>query len=235
MSDSENRFISGNTSGRKLIIVIVFFAIVLVFSCAMFLTRISNWNNKDHQYIYKVINSENPVSSDWSPEFEIIDDMQLICSDCSQWLRSMISDCKAAGGSPVLYSCYRSDSAQQAFIDHLAQRFIEAGMTEEEAAARAVGITGEPGCSEHQLGYAVDIISAAFSEPELDMDSDPTMQWLYENSWRYGFILRYTASGTEITGVEYVPWHFRYVGSEAAEQIYTLGITLEEYNKMFFS
>ena len=63
----------------------------------------------------------------------------------------------------------------------------------------------------------------------------PTQKWLLENSWRYGFILRYPADGESVTGVIYEPWHYRYVGPDAARQISQLGLTLEEYISMFYS
>ena len=56
-----------------------------------------------------------------------------------------------------------------------------------------------------------------------------TQQWLREHSWEYGFILRYPQGTTEITGIVYEPWHYRYVGQEMAAEIHELGITLEEY------
>ena len=54
-------------------------------------------------------------------------------------------------------------------------------------------------------------------------------KWLTEHSWEYGFILRYPNGETDITGIIYEPWHFRYVGLEAAKEITEAGITLEEY------
>ena len=95
----------------------------------------------------------------------------------------------------------------------------------EEAAERAVA---RPGASEHELGLAVDLESR-------DGRSEPMYQWLQENAWRHGFILRYPLGGEEITGEDYTPGHFRYVGMSAAGQIYALQITLEEYMGMFFS
>ena len=62
----------------------------------------------------------------------------------------------------------------------------------------------------------------------------PTQKWLMENSWRYGFILRYPNEKSDITGIIYEPWHYRYVGEEAAAEIYELGLTLEEYLDMFY-
>ena len=57
----------------------------------------------------------------------------------------------------------------------------------------------------------------------------PAQKWLMANSWKYGFILRYPADKTNVTGIIYEPWHYRYVGKELAKELYESGLTLEEY------
>lgn len=81
-----------------------------------------------------------------------------------------------------------------------------------------------PGTSEHQLGLAVDI-NADTSK----CSRDDVYNWLLENSYKYGFIQRYPSGKTSITGVANEPWHYRYVGKEAAEEIHQSGLCLEEY------
>ena len=76
-----------------------------------------------------------------------------------------------------------------------------------------------PGCSEHQAGLAVDLNGATYD----------VYFWLQENSWKYGFIFRYPGNKTERTGVAEEVWHYRYVGEEAAAEIYRRGLCLEEY------
>ena len=80
-----------------------------------------------------------------------------------------------------------------------------------------------PGTNEHQLGLAVDINS------RISTPSGPLYSWLANNSYKYGFILRYPPNKVSITGVKYEPWNFRYVGKSAAAQIHRQGICLEEY------
>ena len=92
------------------------------------------------------------------------------------------------------------------------------GMTKEEAEAETGKSTAIPGHSEHQTGLAVDLNGP-----------DETYAWLAENCWDYGFILRYPDDKIELTGIIYEPWHYRYVGVEAAKQINELGMCLEEY------
>jgi D-alanyl-D-alanine carboxypeptidase len=56
--------------------------------------------------------------------------------------------------------------------------------------------------------------------------------WMAENCWQFGFILRYPDGKTDVTGIIYEPWHFRYVGLELAQELNQLGLTMEEYMDM---
>ena len=95
-----------------------------------------------------------------------------------------------------------------------------------EIAAQSVAV---PGTSEHQLGLAIDIIDRYYTNLDAGQENTGTQKWLMENSWKYGFILRYPNGSTEITGIIYEPWHYRYMGNKLAEEIFRLDVTLEEY------
>ena len=82
-------------------------------------------------------------------------------------------------------------------------------------------------CSEHQTGLALDINTASLSD---HFEETEEYAWLVENSWRYGFILRFPEGKEEITGYQFEPWHYRYVGPAAARVCYENGWTLEEYH-----
>ena len=75
----------------------------------------------------------------------------------------------------------------------------------------------------------MDIIDYNYPYLNEHQEDMPTQQWLMEHCWDYGFILRYPNDKSEITGIIYEPWHYRYVGVEAALEIRDLGLTLEEY------
>jgi D-alanyl-D-alanine carboxypeptidase len=85
------------------------------------------------------------------------------------------------------------------------------------------------GHSEHETGLAVDILSDTNSKMNETQADEAANKWLVENSWKYGFILRYPKDKTDITGIEYEPWHFRYVGCEAAEFLHEHDMVLEEF------
>ncbi|WP_346885161.1 M15 family metallopeptidase [Clostridium sp. UBA4395] len=83
----------------------------------------------------------------------------------------------------------------------------------------------KPGASEHQLGEAMDLASSSGWISE----GCPEANWIANNAYKYGFIVRYESGKEDITGYNYEPWHVRYVGSEMSEKIYNDGITLEEF------
>lgn len=141
--------------------------------------------------------------------------------EAAQYLEKMFNDAKAAGIELFAVSGYRSYDRQETIFTNKAS---SSGI---EAAAKVVA---EPGFSEHQTGLAMDI-SARSVQFQLTEKFGETAEgkWLAENAHKYGFILRYPKGKEEITSYQYEPWHFRYVGIEAAAVIYEKELTLEEF------
>ena len=150
-------------------------------------------------------------------------------SRCFAELVSMLDACRAAGGEPVVCSSYRPLSKQVGLYENQVKKLITSGMSREEAEIEAGKTVAVPGTSEHELGLAVDLCD--FDNQNLDdtQAETKTQKWLMEHSWEYGFILRYPETKSDITGIIFEPWHYRYVGREAAEEITKKGICLEEY------
>jgi len=137
-----------------------------------------------------------------------------------------------AGSEYGLYvtSAYRSYDTQQGLYDNKVQRVINAtGMSYEDALVEAATVVAKPGTSEHHTGLAVDLLHEDCYELEEYWDQSPAFDWMKKHCAEYGFILRYPKSKQSVTGVIYEPWHYRYVGVEAATEIMARGITLEEY------
>jgi D-alanyl-D-alanine carboxypeptidase len=120
---------------------------------------------------------------------------------------------------------------QSAWRAYDVQVRVYAGWVDRLGQTQADAQSARPGHSEHQTGLAVDIspvplscaLSACFGDT-------PQGQWLAANAWRFGYLLRYPADKTNITGFTYEPWHFRYIGVELATEIHTQGVTtLEEF------
>lgn len=95
-------------------------------------------------------------------------------------------------------------------------------------------VAARAGYSEHETGYAMDILSLEWTT-KTDFDTSLTFAWLVENAHSYGFILRYPEDKEDITGFTYEPWHYRYVGKDVAEYIYENDITFDEYYAYFIA
>lgn len=140
-------------------------------------------------------------------------------------LQQMFDDARNDGIYPTVSEGYRTHDEQQKMMDDKINSFVLQGYSEDTAESLAKEWVAEPGKSEHELGLALDI-----NADENGFSSDREVyDWLSENAYRYGFILRYPQGKEHITGIDHEPWHYRYVGKEYAQEIYTQQITLEEY------
>ena len=178
-----------------------------------------------------LVNPWHTVPENYTVELTPINSNYQVASAAYADYLEMILACENAGHQPVVCSAYRSQEYQQGLFDNKIQRLMEENphYSKEEAAVIAARSVAVPGTSEHQLGLALDIIDQRnwnLNESQAQM---PTQQWLMENSWRYGWILRYPDAKSEITGIIYEPWHYRYVGKTVAAEIHELGVCLEEY------
>ena len=114
-----------------------------------------------------------------------------------------------------------------AYRSYTTQKWVYQRYVNQEGTQEADTYSARPGCSEHQTGLALDINTASLSD---HFEETEEYAWLVENSWRYGFILRFPEGKEEITGYQFEPWHYRYVGPAAARVCYENGWTLEEYH-----
>lgn len=176
-----------------------------------------------------VVNPWNPLPEDWVCDLVTLSDGRRVDSRCYEAFEEMMAACRDAGYVPFLCSAYRTQETQQSLYDNKVQRLMNSGMGEEEAKVEAAKAVAIPGTSEHQLGLAVDIVDANMQDLTDEQEKTETQKWLMANSWRYGFIHRYPNDKTDITGIIYEPWHYRYVGKAAAQDIFNRDITLEEY------
>lgn len=133
------------------------------------------------------------------------------------WFLRMADDARQAGITLKSVSAYRSASYQ----DQLYRRYVA-----KDGRQQAETYSARPGFSEHQTGLAVDINAASRSA---HFENTTAYRWLVENSWKYGFILRYPEGKQDITGFTFEPWHYRYLGVELAAQVHESGLTYEEF------
>ena len=177
-----------------------------------------------------LVNEDNPLSEDFEPETAEADGGYLFDIRAVEPLRALLQAGREAGLDLVVTSGWRSWAYQeQLFEDKVERVMAETGLERAEAEEIAADEVACPGTSEHQLGLAVDIISNA--HPDLDEGWAETEEakWLREHCAEYGFILRYPPDKSDITGIVWEPWHFRYVGEEAAVYIMENDLCLEEY------
>ena len=179
-----------------------------------------------------LVNPWNYVPEGYTVELKPINETYQIAAIAYRDLNEMMTDCENAGHQPVVCSAYRTQEYQESLFQRKIERLLADptnSYTEAEAKAVAAQSVAIPGTSEHQLGLAADIIDNRNWNLDESQAKMPTQQWLMENSWRYGWILRYPNEKSAITGIIYEPWHYRYVGKEVAAEIHELGLCLEEY------
>ena len=142
----------------------------------------------------------------------------------SQAFQEMYAAALADGVELTLSSGYITPDRQARQFEKQVKIYTDQGVPEEEAKARAAFFVLPAYCSESNYGLAVDI-----GWPEADFSKSPAYGWLQKNAARFGFIERYTAQKTEITHFHPEPWHWRYVGAEAAAKMLEQDQCLEEF------
>ena len=177
----------------------------------------------------RLVNSHFQLELDYSVDLAEVENGLLVDRRIVDTTREMLSSMRAEGLRPVIVSAFRSNTRQRELLNLRVQELIDVGYAPFDAFEQINLSLAVPGSSEHALGLALDIASEHNTTLDGWTELSPEWLWLQNHSWRYGFILRYPEGKSHITGVIYEPWHFRYVGREAAEQIFTQGVTLEEF------
>ena len=185
--------------------------------------------------ILEVVDKENMLPADYMPsdlhtldasKYNVTRTIQLRESAYNS-LIPMLNDMNAANLEYAITSGYRSYTTQQYAFNYWA-RYV--------GLAEAGGFAASPGYSEHQLGTTVDIMSAENNFKATSyMGQTQVGIWLKDNAYKYGFVQSYPEGKTEITGYNYEPWHYRYVGKYVAGQIHENGLSLTEYLYDFYN
>ena len=171
-----------------------------------------------------LVNATHPIPEGYAVRLKEVSEGQFVDVRIWRELQQMFEDARADGIYPTVRESFRTAQRQQEIMDSYIASYEAAGASHENAVAKALKIVAVPGTSEHQLGLAIDVNTEKGAGAKT-----ATWKWFRENCARYGFILRYPEDKTKITGISYEPWHFRYVGVEAATEIMEQGICLEEY------
>lgn len=175
-------------------------------------------------------NAEYPVPEDYEVELEAIPGTeQSVDKRIYEPLMTMIGDMKDQGLSPIVCSGYRTLDKQEKLFNRKVLSFVKAGHTKEESYNLARQTISIPGSGEHCLGLAVDFYTRRYHKLERAFEDTPESKWLVEHAQDYGFVMRYGENKTDITGIQYEPWHYRYVGVEAANYMKDNELSLEEF------
>lgn len=188
--------------------------------------RIASFNLEDWNLI--LVNKDNPLEADVDCKLKSFDGFDVdtrIYDD----LDAMYKAAKEDGINLLMASGYRNYNTQVYLYEKKINYFKRLGYSQNEATEIASMKVTPPLTSEHETGLAVDILSYSHNCMDSDFGNSDAGIWLKEHSFEYGFILRYPEGKEEITKIQYEPWHFRYVGKEAAEFIYINNLTFEEF------
>lgn len=175
-------------------------------------------------------NDKYPVPDGYEfREVSIPDTDQTIDSRVLEPLMKMLDGAKKEGMNLIVCSGARSFEKQEQLFQQKKQYYIDSGKTEEEAYNLAKRVISVPGSGEHVMGLAADIYSRDYKALDEGFADTPEGKWLRKNSCKYGFILRYDKGKEAVTGIDYEPWHFRYVGKKAAKYLKKHKLSLEEF------
>ena len=173
-----------------------------------------------------IVNKYNSLTSEYIPELKTLNTKYGSGQLEQKTYDAFIKMCDEALLDNITLksvSGYRSYKTQETLYNNYIKR---------DGQTAADTYSARPGHSEHQTGMAIDINTASSSAK---FENTKEYEWLINNSYKYGFILRYPNNKPHITGYKYEPWHYRYVGIDAATKIYTENITYEEYYIKFLN
>lgn len=180
-----------------------------------------------------LINPWHALPESFIPELTEVDNQQYIDSRIVDTWNAWKEAALASGHRLFFASGYRNIELQANNFNNTYQSYLNQGYSEEEALNKTKEYLTEPGHSEHHTGLAMDIVDeewiVAGRGLETAYETQASQQWLVENMTDYGFVLRYPLGKEEITGIQYEPWHFRYVGQENAKFMVKYDLVLEEY------
>ena len=171
-----------------------------------------------------LVNREHPLPDNYHVELTELSNGEKVATSIYPALQQMFDDMRAEGIYPIVASGYRTHEEQQQILDEKTESYRAKGYSDAEAAALAEDWVAIPGTSEHETGLAVDINADGINSAGYEV-----YDWLLSHAHEYGFIKRYPEDKVELTGISNEPWHYRYVGRSAAEEIYKKGLCLEEY------
>ncbi len=179
-----------------------------------------------------LVNEDNPIPEGYDVNLVKITGGHRVDERIVDPLNEMFKAMRAEGLQPMVCSGYRTIEKQHNLFEEDIALQVRRGSTYDQAFYKAKEQTALPGASEHHTGLAVDIVGKTHQSLNAAQAKTKEAVWLAQHCAEFGFILRYPADKTAVTGIAYESWHFRYVGKEAAEYIMANNIAFEEFVDM---
>ena len=176
-----------------------------------------------------LVNKNHKVPEGYVVELEEVEDGHQVDKRIVESLKQMLADARKEGLSPLICSSYRTNDKQQKLYNNKVREYERWGCSSEEAKEFASYWVAIPGTGEHETGLAVDIVSKDYQILDEKQEQTDVQRWLIDNSYKYGFALRYPTDKKDITMINYEPWHYRYVGVDNATYMKEHDMCLEEY------
>ncbi|MCI5753948.1 MAG: M15 family metallopeptidase [Clostridiales bacterium] len=185
------------------------------------------------QWQYRLVNTEHLLDGSYAPEMTTLEGGHMFDARAADALKDFIAGARAEGLSVYMVSTYRSYETQKYLFDRKLSEKLAGGLGQDAAYAAAARIVAIPGTSEHQTGLAADITDQHYAYMNESLEDTALFQWMQAHCAEYGFIVRFPKEKQDVTGIMYEPWHFRYVGQEAAQYIMDNGLCLEEFVALY--
>ena len=180
-----------------------------------------------------LVNPTHYIPDDYEVNLVTVQGKYKLDEKAAEHAIELLAAAKKAGYDMQLCSAYRTVKKSEELYQRQIKKFLSAGYSQADAEKEAAKWVAPPGTSEHHTGLAMDLVSSdywgQYSDLEHDYDKFDSFKWMYANCAEYGFVLRYPEDKQDITGITYEPWHYRYVGVDAAKYIMENGLCLEEY------
>lgn len=180
-----------------------------------------------------LVNKQHPIPDDYLFELTTIKGQMQCDVRVLDELNKMIEDAKNEGYKLKICSPYRDEEKQNKLFSKKINKYMKEGYSYMESYKLAAQTVTVPGTSEHEIGLAFDIVSTSYTALNEGFGDTNEGQWLKNHCFEYGFVIRYPEGKEYITGIEYEPWHLRYVGVDAAEVIMNNNLCLEEFWDMY--
>ena len=202
-------------------------------------TDVSEYLDSIKKEYLMLVNKSNPIGETYEPDDLVALDSSItkrtlyLRSDAANALYAMLEEMRAEAPDAYLElfvtSAYRSYTYQVGLYDGYVEDYMSEGMSREDAEAEASKTSARPGESEHQSGLCIDFMTDGMGDLDESFENYAAFDWLAENAYKFGFILRYPEDKVNTTKYSYEPWHYRFVGRAAATEIHLSGLCLEEY------